>query len=170
MFPDYGALASVDPDNNSTRVQSWNVIVERQIGAAWQVAASYLGSYTDRLWGQVQRNPGLGLAFMAGATAANLNQRRKLSLENPQASRLIGSVERHEAIGTQNYHALRLSTQRRAASGVSLSANYTRSYCVGNVAQTTFFTGGQSFQDPDNPDWDLGNCQFSRRHIASVRR
>jgi hypothetical protein len=165
QFPAYGALASVDPDNNSTRVQSWNVIVERQIGAAWQVAASYLGSYTDRIWAQTQRNPGV---FVAGATAANLNQRRVLSLENPQASRLIGSLERHEAIGTQTYRALRLSTQRRAATGVSLNANYTRSYCVGNVAQTTFFTGGQSLQDPNNPDWDLGNCQFSRRHIANA--
>jgi hypothetical protein len=165
QFPAYGALASVDPDNNSTRVQSWNVIVERQIGAAWQVAASYLGSYTDRIWAQAQRNPGV---FVAGATAANLNQRRVLSLENPQASRLIGSLERHEAIGTQTYRALRVSTQRRAATGVSLNANYTRSYCVGNVAQTTFFTGGQSLQDPDNPDWDLGNCQFSRRHIANA--
>jgi hypothetical protein len=165
QFPAYGALASVDPDNNSTRVQSWNVVVERQIGAEWQVAASYLGSYTDRIWAQAQRNPGV---FMAGATAANLNQRRVLSLENLQASRLIGSLERHEAIGTQTYRALRLSTQRRAATGVSLNANYTRSYCVGNVAQTTFFTGGQSLQDPDNPDWDLGNCQFSRRHIANA--
>ena len=59
QFPAYGALASVDPDNNSTRVQSWNVIVERQIGEAWQVSASYLGSYTDRIWVQAQRNPGV---------------------------------------------------------------------------------------------------------------
>jgi len=59
QFPAYGALASVDPDNNSTRIQSWNVIVERQVGAAWQVSASYLGSYTDRIWAQVQRNAGV---------------------------------------------------------------------------------------------------------------
>ncbi|PYR74698.1 MAG: hypothetical protein DMF87_21990 [Acidobacteria bacterium] len=152
--------------------------VERQIGAAWQVSASYLGSYTDRIWAQVQRNPGvfmgLGPCTLAGVfyptctTAGNLNQRRVLSLENPQASRLIGSIERHEAIGTQTYHALRLSTQRLAARGVSLSANYTRPYCVGNFAQTTFFTGGQSLQDPNNPDWDLGNCSLSRRHIANA--
>jgi hypothetical protein len=178
VFPSYGALASVDPDNNSARAQSWNVIVERQIGTVWQASASYLGSYTDRLWGQVQVNPGvflgLGPCTLAGVlyptctTTANLNQRRKLSLENAQASRLIGSIERHEAVGTQKYHALRLSTQRRSASGVSLSVNYTRSYCVGNDPQTTFFTGGQSFQDPDNPDWDLGNCTHSRRHIANA--
>src|SRR5436190_1571752 len=178
QFPSYGALASVDPDNNSTRIQSWNAIVERQIGAAWQVSASYLGSYTDRIWAQVQRNAGVfmglgpctlaGVSYPTCTTAANLNQRRLLSLENPQASRLIGSIERHEAIGTQTYHALRLSTQRRAAQGVSLSANYTRAYCVGNFAQTTFFTGGQSLQDPNNPDWDLGNCSLSRRHIANA--
>jgi hypothetical protein len=51
---------------------------------------------------------------------------------------------------------------------VSVSANYTRAYCVGNFAQTTFFTGGQSLQDPNNPDWDLGNCSLSRRHIANA--
>jgi hypothetical protein len=178
QFPSYGALASVNPDNNSARAQSWNVIVERQIGTVWQASASYLGSYTDRLWGQMQVNQGvflgLGPCTLAGVfyptctTQANLNQRRKLSLENPEASRLIGSIERHEAVGTQNYHALRLSTQRRSASGVSLSANYTRSYCMGNDPQTTFFTGGQSFQDPDNPDWDRGNCTYSRRHIANI--
>jgi hypothetical protein len=178
QFPSYGALASVDPDNNSARAQSWNVIVERQIGTVWQASASYLGSYTDRLWGQVQVNPGVflglgpctlqGVFYPSCTTTANLNQRRRLSLENAQASRLIGSIERHEAVGTQNYHALRLSTQRRSASGMSLSVNYTRSHCVGNDPQTTFFTGGQSFQDPDNPDWDRGNCTFSRRHIANA--
>jgi len=178
QFPSFGALASVDPDNNSTRAQSWNVIVERQIGTVWQASASYLGSYTDRMWGQVQVNPGVflglgpctlaGVSYPTCTTNANLNQRRRLSLENAQASRLIGSIERHEAVGTQVYHALRLSAQRRAVSGLSLSANYTRSYCVGNDPQVTFFTGGQSFQNPDDPDYDRGNCTYSRRHIANL--
>jgi hypothetical protein len=39
---------------------------------------------------------------------------------------------------------------------------------VGNFAQTTFFTGGQSLQNPDDPDWDRGNCALSRRHIANA--
>ena len=178
QFPAYGALASVDPDNNSTRAQTWNVIVERQIGAAWQASASYLGSYTDRIWGQVQVNPGVflglgpctlaGVSYPTCTTQANLNQRRKLSLENPQASRLIGSIEQHRAVGTQTYRALRLSMQRRAASGVSLSGNYTRSYCFGNDAQTTFFTGGTGFLNPDDPGYDRGNCTYSRRHIVNL--
>jgi hypothetical protein len=51
----------MSPDINSPRVQSWNVTVEQQIGSAWQAAASYLGSYSDRLWGQVAINPGMFL-------------------------------------------------------------------------------------------------------------
>jgi hypothetical protein len=126
----------------------------------------------------MQVNPGVflglgpctlqGVFYPTCTTNANLNQRRELSLENPLTSRLIGSIERHDAVGTQTYHALRLSAQRRAASGLSLSGNYTRSYCVGNDPQTTFFTGGQSFQNPDDPDFDRGNCTFSRRHIVNL--
>ncbi len=58
QFPAFGAYGVMDPDINSTRVQQWNVTVERQLGSAWQVSASYLGSYADRLWGQVHINPG----------------------------------------------------------------------------------------------------------------
>ena len=58
QFPAFGAYGVMDPDINSARVQSWNVTLERQLGAAWQVSASYLGSYADRLWGQVHINPG----------------------------------------------------------------------------------------------------------------
>jgi len=35
--------------------------VERQVGAVWQVAATYLASHTDRLWNQVALNPGVFL-------------------------------------------------------------------------------------------------------------
>ena len=37
--------------------------VERQLGTDWQVSASYLGSYTDRLWNQVALNPGVFLGL-----------------------------------------------------------------------------------------------------------
>ena len=61
QFIPFGAFGATDPDINSPRVQSWNVTVEQQIGADWGVAASYLGSYTDRLWMQIQLNPGVFL-------------------------------------------------------------------------------------------------------------
>jgi hypothetical protein len=179
LFPDAGAFGAIDPDINSTRAQSWNVIVERQIGAVWQASASYLGSRLDRVWGQVQVNPGVflglgpctinGVSYATCSTNANLNQRRALSLENAQASRQLGPIDRHAAVGTQDYHALRLSMQRRAASGVRLSGNYTRSHCMGtNTATTTFGQVGSGFLKPDDPAFDRGNCTQDRRHIANL--
>ena len=60
------------------------------MGAVWQVAASYLGSHTDRLWNQVAINPGVflglgpctlhGVFYPTCSTNANLNQRRVFSL------------------------------------------------------------------------------------------
>ena len=90
QFIPYCAFGATDSAIDSPRVQSWNVTFERQIGRDWGIAASYLGSYTDRLWVQIQQNPGefLGLgpcvlggrAFPVCSTAANLNDRRRLSL------------------------------------------------------------------------------------------
>jgi hypothetical protein len=97
-----------------------------------------------------------------------LDQRRTLSLENPTASQLLGPIDQHAAVGTQNYHAMRLSMQRRATSGVRLSANYTRSYCVGNAIQTTFGQVGSGFLKPDDPAFDRGNCSQDRTHIANL--
>ena len=178
LFPDFGAFGAIDPDINSTRAQSWNVIVERQIGSVWQASVGYLGSRLDRIWGQVQVNPGVfmglgpcaisGVNYPVCSTNANLNQRRALSLENAAASRQLGPIDKHAAVGTQDYHALRLSMQRRAASGVRMSGNYTRSYCVGNNAQLTFGQVGAGFLKPDDPAFDRGNCTQDRRHIANL--
>ena len=72
VFPNQGSYTAIDPDINSTRGQSWNVTVEKQLGATWQVAASYLGTYLDRIWGQDALNPGvfmgLGPCTLRGVT------------------------------------------------------------------------------------------------------
>ena len=122
----------IDPNINSMRVQSWNVTVEQQIGAAWQVSASYLGNYMDRLWGPVQINPGvflgLGPCTLNGvfhptcSTTANLEARRVFTLQDPVEGRLMSNVARYDDVGKQTYNGLKLSFRRRAADGVSLAA------------------------------------------------
>ena len=54
----FGGFGTMDPGINSPRVQSWNVTVEQQLGSQWGVSASYLGSYSDRLWAPIALNPG----------------------------------------------------------------------------------------------------------------
>jgi hypothetical protein len=180
QFIPFGAFGATDPDIDSPRVQSWNVTVERQLGEDWGFAASYLGSYTDRLWVQIQQNPGVflglgpcvinGRSFPVCSTAANVNERRVLSLsgENPAAAALIGNLDLHTSIGTQSYRGLRLSFRRRAATGVSLNGNYTISRCFGDNTTGGFPQLAQGPTNPANPDADRGHCDQDRTHIGNL--
>jgi hypothetical protein len=84
----------MDPNIQEPRVQSWNVTLEKQLREDWSVTANYLGRYSDHLWAEVGINPGVymglgpcvinGASFPVCSTNANLNQRRKFSIENPR--------------------------------------------------------------------------------------
>jgi hypothetical protein len=178
VFPGLGSYAAIDPDINSTRVQSWNVTVERQVGSAWQVAASYLGTYLDRIWGQDALNPGIymglgpctlrGVSYPVCSTVANTDARRVFSQVSAEAAQKLSFVSQYRAIGTQSYRGLRLSFQRRAANGVSLGGNYTVSQCTtdtpvsGNVIQFN-----ATWLKPGDPSYDRGNCPYNQRQIAN---
>ena len=179
QFPPFGAYGVMDPDINSTRVQQWNVTVERQIGQAWQTSASYIGSYADRLWGQVHINPGtfmgLGPCTIAGVSypsctvTGNVDRRRTLFLENPALGGGLGPVVMYDDVGEQSYRGLKLSVRRRADSGLSLSGNYTISHCEADTdVSGSFSQFGGGYLDPDNPAFDRGNCTQNRTHIGNV--
>jgi hypothetical protein len=178
QYPSFGSYAAMDPDINSTRVQSWNVTVEREIGRDWQVAASYLGSYTDRLWGSVALNPGVfmglgpctlhGVSYSTCSTTANLEQRRQLRLENPQWGDMLSFVSEYTDVGEKTYNGLKLSFRRRAVEGVSLTGNYTLSRCLTDTEVSGGFTQfSSSYTNPDDPTYDRGNCGPNRTHIAN---
>jgi len=176
-FPPFGAFGAVTPDIRSPRTQSWNASVERQFGVNWGASVSYLGSYSDRLWGLIAYNPGEylgagpcvinGVSYPVCTTPANLNNRRRLYLENPQEAQYIANLDVFDDVGSQDYHALKLSVQRRSAAGLSLNGNYTLSRCIGlDWANTGGNAGG--FTNPDNPEYDRGHCPQDRTHIANV--
>ena len=179
-YPAFGAFSTMDPEINSPRAQSWNVTVERQLGDAWQASASYLGSYLDRLWGQVHLNPGvfLGLdsctlpdgSFQRTCTTnRNLDQRRVLSLENPELGQGLGNVVRFRDVGTQDYRGMKLSLRRRAGSGVSLSGNYTWSRCKTDTNVSGGFSQfSAGYTKPEDPGFDRGNCTQNRSHLANL--
>ncbi|MBI4886782.1 MAG: TonB-dependent receptor [Acidobacteria bacterium] len=178
-YPAFGAFGTIDPDINSPRVQTWNITFERQIGADWGVAVSYLGNYSDRLWSQAAFNPGVfmglgpctlrdGRSYAVCSTNANLNVRRALYQENPQEGRLIGAVDLNDDVGYQEYHGLKLSTQRRAVRGISLNANYTLSRCIGTDTPNTWNQISSGYTNPDDPRFDEGYCDQDRTHLATL--
>ena len=178
-YPAFGSFGTMNPDINSPRVQTWNVTFERQFGASWGAAASYIGTYSDRLWAQTAINPGIymglgpctlrdGRTYPVCSTNANLNVRRVLYQENPTEAALIGTMDLNDAIGWQEYRGLKLSVQRRSANGLSLSGNYTLSRCMGTKTPNTFSQIASGYTNPSDPEFDKGYCDQDRRHLASV--
>ena len=179
-FLPYQSYAVIPPDINSPRVQSWNVTIERQLGTAYAVSASYLGSYSDHLWWTVPLNPGeylgtgpctlQGVVYPVCTTTANIGPRRRLSLsgENPAAAAKIGVLDQFSDISTQDYRGLKLTFQRRAAQGLTFNGNYTVSRCYGDSTSGGFLQAAAGFTNPDDPDFDRGYCEQDRTHLASV--
>lgn len=178
VYPPFGAFGVMDPDINPPRVQSWNVTLEKQLGTNWSVTANYLGRYSDHLWAELALNPGVfmglgpctlnGVAQPVCSTIANLNQRRKFTLENPTQGALLGFVDEHNDVGWQKYNGLRFTGTRRSATGLTLSGNYTYSICTGTATPGSFPQIASGYTNPDNPDMDKGHCDQDRTHLSNI--
>lgn len=178
-FPTAGNFLAPQPALDTTSVQSWNVSVQRQIGTSFAMSATYLGNYTDHLWNVRAVNyavyiPGGpctlpdGRTYNPCSTPANTNARRVLSMQNWAEGRLIGNLDLHDDNGSQTYHGLMLSFQRRSAAGLSLNGNYTLGRCIGTPAAGAALPNpGVGYIDPINIDYDRGHCDMSRTHIAN---
>lgn len=161
-FPAFGVYVNTPYHMNPTRLQQWNVSVQRMVGD-WMMAVSYLGNHGSNVWRAVELNPAV---FGPGATTANTNNRRRLFLQNPEEGRFYGTIGHVDDTGRSNYNGLLLSAQRRLSDGWSLLANYTLSKCMSDPA-TTEITG-PTVVDPDNPDADYSYCASDRRHIINL--
>jgi hypothetical protein len=63
---------------------------------------------------------------------------------------------------------LKLSARRRAARGVSITANYTWSRCYGDNTTGGFPQLAQGPTDPKHPETDRGHCDQDRTHLANL--
>jgi len=164
----------------ATQRHTWNLSIQRQIGADWLISSSYIGNETAHIWGSREYNPDLylsggpctlnGVTFNPCSSTANTNERRRLSIQYPNIKgQPIGFLSYREPGGTASYHALLASVQRRAASGVTVGANYTWSRCIGDASNAgAGNTPGTTYTDPTNRRFDRGNCDSDRRQIFNI--
>ena len=137
VFPPDAAYYALYEDAKPITKHSWNLSIQRQLATDWLVSGSYIGSQASHLWGNQERNPAVFIpgtcqAGQFGLTAAgpcsttgNLNARRKLFLDYPNIrGTTMANISQYIDAGTQSYHGMLLSVQRRAASGVTVGANY----------------------------------------------
>ena len=166
-------------DASSPQVHTWNLSIQREVPGGLLLSANYLGNQAVHTWvgnynnravffpgnavNGVCTSQGFTIQVASGAcsTSGNTAQRRLLTLLNPKDGPSYGNLFSRDDIGTQHYHGLLLSVQRRAATG-TISANYTWSHCLG-VDATANDTGrnpknGNYVQDPNNRRSEVGNC------------
>jgi hypothetical protein len=117
------------------------------------------------------------LRVNAGATCSttgNTQARRVLQLLNPAEGSKISYFAKWDDGGTRSYHAMLLNLQKRMSSNFSLTANYTWGHCIGNIANTFINSspgGTNNYKDPNNRDYDRGNCVSQGadiRHIGNA--
>jgi Carboxypeptidase regulatory-like domain len=190
-FGGFTAMSNIDP----AQVQNWNLSIQRQLGNDWLVSANYLGSHTIHILGSEQLNPAIyvpgvadangncfyqGVAFKPAAnannvcsTTGNTNQRRRLSLiDFQQTGRFVGNLVEIQSGGTSNYNGLLLEARKRAARGVTLTANHTWSHCIGpfqgNEAGDTGANPAIPNVYPGDRDRGRGNCLGDRRQVTNL--
>jgi len=169
-YPFYSAYETVPLNTRNAYMEQWNLSIQRQIGAAWLLKASYLGNDLVHLWMIKELNPGVYITPAAGGfscvvntvnyatcdTSTNTNQRRLLSQLNPSQGKYYGSYAQQDDSGTGSYNALLLSAEHRFSSHFSMLANYTWSHCISDL--WTQAINAPEYTNPADPRFDRGNC------------
>ena len=173
-YPFYSTYETVPLHVHNTYAEQWNLTVQRQLGAAWVLKASYLGNNMIHLWTDQELNPGLyvpgncvagqyGLRAAGPCTqASNVNQRRLFNTLNPSQGPYYATYNYLNDGGTGSYNALLLSAEHRFSSHFSILANYTWSHCIADP-QTTELSG-PIYTNPNNRRFDRGNCNLVDVH------
>jgi hypothetical protein len=184
-WPAFANIIDLDYNTPNVHVSQWNLSLQKQLGEDWLLSATYLGNSTIHLWSIQQTNPsmflGLGPCTLFGvnyttcSTTANRDQRRRLRLAYPTTGigDGYGNVAHIDGGGTASYNGLLLSVQRRAARGVTVSANYTWSHCISTpwIENINSGIGGTGWNDSNNRRFDRGNCSLTgtdRRHLFNL--
>jgi hypothetical protein len=153
-FTDYNFLPS--------RMQTWNVNVERQI-ASMGVMAGYFGSHGDR-----QRIPiNLNQFTTPGGTARPYT---RLSSSSPiLPGTLLSNITEITSLGWSDYKGLWVTANQRMSKGLQVSASYVLSKSTDtNSYDATGAGANGSLQDSFNLKDSEGLSDFDVRHRIAV--
>ena len=145
-FGSYLNFQLADHQLRPAYVQSWNIVVERQLRSDLLLRIAYVANKGTDLLNQRQMNPGL---WAAGASASNINQRRPLAN--------IGSLYEYQSHSNASYQSGQLTVQKRYSGGFSILGNYTWSKSLDDSSNPS---GGSPGPDPWNHRNNIGPSDF----------
>jgi hypothetical protein len=158
------ALAPIftDPNFLPSRMQSWNVNVEREFGGTG-VMVGYFGSHGDR-----QRIPiNLNQFSTPGGTVRPYPQ---LSLSSPVSpGATLGNITEQTSLGWSNYKGVWVTANRRLSKGLQLQGSYTLSKSQDtNSYDATGAQNNGSLQDSTTIADSYALSDFDVRHRVSM--
>ena len=142
----------IQRDWHMPELATWNLNIERQLGASWVARIGYAGNKGTYLasgaLGFREANPAV---YIPGAsTKANTQQRRLY----PQFS----NVGEFTSDNNSHYHSLRLNLEKRFSRGFTLVANYTWSKMMDDF-------GSSGTTNPFNRGFDYGISNDDVPHV-----
>ena len=165
-FAPGGTYIAEQPNLKTTTVHQWNAVIQRQFGNDWVASATYVGSESDHLLASYQVNPAVIVACPGGAalttcnTTGNTNARRLFTVNNYPGNKYYADIDVMDDGGTSSYNGMILAIQKRLSKGLSTSANYTWSHCIGDLTWgNSTGNAGNGFVIPNNRRYDRSNCQ-----------
>ena len=102
--------------------------------------------------------------LVRGATVANTNARRVLTLLDKTKGAPFGSITQTDDGGNAHYNGLLFSAQHRFSHNFTSLVNYTFSHCLSDGDFNNDLTGA-TYQSPNDRRGDRANCSFDHRHI-----
>ena len=165
-FAPGGTYIAEDPNMKTTMVHQWNAVIQRQFGNDWVASATYTGSESSNLLASYQANPAVivpcpgGAALTTCNTTGNTNARRIFTVNNYPGNKYYADIDVMSTGGTSSYNGMILAIQKRLSKGLSTSANYTWSHCIGDLTWgNSTGNAGNGYVMPNNRRYDRSNCQ-----------
>jgi hypothetical protein len=148
VFPLPISVLTFDPTTGFTVpvTYNWNLTLERQVATDWLLRVAYVGSRGLHLRRDEQLNPVL---YVPGAPAPYGNaslasNSRRLFMPG------LASIGMETQTGTQKYHSLQVTLEKRLSKGLTVLAAYTWSKSLDDLppSQTLQANGAGSFSEP----------------------
>jgi carboxypeptidase family protein/TonB-dependent receptor-like protein len=156
------APAFTDPNFLPSRMQTWNVNVEREFRGTG-VMVGYFGSHGDR-----QRTPiNLNQFTTPGGTVRPF---ARLSASSPiLPGTVLGNITEQTSLGWSDYKALWVTANKRVTQGLQMAASYTLSKSTDtNSYDATGAGNNGSLQDSTNLADSEAVSDFDVRHRFSI--
>jgi hypothetical protein len=168
VFPLPISVLTFDPSTNFIvpMTYNWNLTLERQLAPDWLLRVAYVGSRGLHLRRDEQLNPVLyipGAAGPYGNPSLAANSRRFFMPG-------LASIGMETQTGSQKYHSLQATLEKRLSRGLTVLASYTWSKSLDDLppSQTLQANGSGSFSEPIYAPgfsrFEYGPSVFDRAH------